>query len=163
MHTEFGTGGFDDDSQPPSERTSLASWGRNLLMEQISENLVPVLPSDSLSTRGPQPSEIRVPICPKTLPITEVNEEDNIKIEQNAPNESSQKNPAPTSSPPPKHPPPPLPEAIEGEAIRKNIKMQEATSNQPIPPPLPPRKSLGIHSHHLPDATVDEEPPLKSR
>lgn len=42
----------DDDAASTSDNTSLASWGRNLLMDCSSANIGPFFPADSLSTKA---------------------------------------------------------------------------------------------------------------
>lgn len=61
MISEFGSGSpisntnnslLEDETGSASESASLASWGRNLLMQPAFLNATPVYPADSVSTKA---------------------------------------------------------------------------------------------------------------
>lgn len=177
MHTEFGATGFDDEiSQTASERTSLASWGKKLLMEHSADSPIAVRPTDSLSTRGPIaniPAPLYSPMSPNNVPYKTDEEPELEKLDeiektegtkksvekrQTSPNENST-----PSSPPPIHPPPPLPETWTREDVSIQNLRPGPSLSPPIPPPLPPRKVTGGQTPQLPKSIVEQPQSIKSR
>uniref|UniRef100_A0A7E4ZYC5 WD repeat-containing protein 44 n=1 Tax=Panagrellus redivivus TaxID=6233 RepID=A0A7E4ZYC5_PANRE len=136
MQTEFSASGSSgasgglgptEDEVSQSERTSLASWGRNLLMERANEpNVIAVVPADSFSTRAsinpnfPAPSHQMAPLVNTPRPV-----------------------PPPClspSSPPPTVPPPPLPDRA-GLPVATVSPVPSHGEPRLPPPPLPPRRT----------------------
>lgn len=142
MQSEFGgtsnLTGMDDETSH-SDRTSLASWGRNLLMERSNDSsVIAVCPADSLSTKA-------MPVLPNsTFFDRSFGFDTPTKLNNNIPSFDKSSTTLTNSmiqdqtlcsttlspsSPPPALPPPPLP--------NKSV-VQGITS----PPPLPPRKHM---------------------
>lgn len=156
MQTEFAGApsivGTDDDATQ-SEKTSLASWGRNFLMERNNDAaVIAVCPADSLSTKATNFSfnsnsffnQSSIPGSISDTPSRNLNDHVGNTISAAPVTPLSRDNislpivpPSPKcfspSSPPPNKPPPPLPERPPPA-----IGVSKAS---PAPPPLPPRKT----------------------
>uniref|UniRef100_A0A914Z889 Uncharacterized protein n=1 Tax=Panagrolaimus superbus TaxID=310955 RepID=A0A914Z889_9BILA len=166
MQTEFSgapnmVGSEDDPTQ--SEKISLASWGRNFLMERNNDAaVIAVCPADSLSTKATnmsfnsnsffnQPNmsglgfdttatkvlnDSAINSTSVTLTNTTVGDKTLIPpvTPQQIPSIAAPKCFSP-SSPPPTQPPPPLPD-------RPVVASTSAINKSPpVPPPLPPRRT----------------------
>uniref|UniRef100_A0A915B102 WD repeat-containing protein 44 n=2 Tax=Parascaris univalens TaxID=6257 RepID=A0A915B102_PARUN len=138
MRSEFGgsgvggnmvSGSVEDETGSASESASLASWGRNLLMEHSALSVGPFFPADSMSTKAfsatsstHEHSHTVGMLASETLS----------PLQQRV----SESNALPTSPPPPSEPPPPLPLSPCSNSVN-NVRIPPPNS---VPPPLPPRK-----------------------
>ncbi|VDK51286.1 unnamed protein product [Anisakis simplex] len=158
MRSEFGPSGvtmncggillgdassIEEETAPTSESASLASWGRNLLMEHSSVNVGPFFPSDSLSTKAFNPNVQSAEYLTGVPLVSPTADSDRAitSSTQRASSQSSTHNPPilsaikPPSIPPPPLPKSPPPQSPSTELVRK-LPLPPPTS---IPPPLPPR------------------------
>lgn len=131
MRAEFGGGiigvtpmALEDDGGSASESASLASWGRNLLMEHSSAG--PIFPADSISTRAFSASSHSLHESKNGIVLTTMD------TFPQMPSQNGR-----TLPPPPLRSPPPLPSSpCPPSPCTLEIRLPPPNT---VPPPLPPR------------------------
>ncbi|KAK6114128.1 WD domain G-beta repeat family protein [Brugia pahangi] len=148
MTNEFGSGHnllnigggscyTDDDAGSVSESASLASWGRNLLIQAPYTKMKLVYPADTIST--------------KAFSSHQNLSSGTDSFSQNANSDNSNGSPNAESAPPPCSPTSSLTK-IPSDNISFGVKLPPPSS---IPPPLPPRKPCGRLPNALSPQQVD--------
>ncbi|VDM39705.1 unnamed protein product [Toxocara canis] len=124
----LGGGSVEDETGSASESASLASWGRNLLMEHSALTVGPFFPADSISTKA---FSTNTNTPEHAHPLGLLTNESAPQLQSRA----SESNLSPTSPPPPREPPPPLPLSSCPPCVNR----VQIPAPKAVPPPLPPR------------------------